>query len=128
MTPASHPLNCETITRTRLIELLKIFDRNVIDAPNATICPYCGDIYFLGKVICGKSIHSASSDVLDVFLHMSSGDLLLLAHDEWKRREERKHIHEESGWVSGWIGGFMTSKKWAREYVKKLRQQKEREP
>jgi hypothetical protein len=56
-----HPTNCGTITRERLVELLKMFDRNVIDAPNATICPYCGDIYYLGKAICGKSIYSSAN-------------------------------------------------------------------
>ena len=66
--------------------------------------------------------HSASSDkVLDELPHMTSTDLLLIAHDEWKRREERKHNHKESGWIAGWINGFMTSKKWAQEKVKELR-------
>jgi hypothetical protein len=48
-------------------------------------------------------------------------------HDEWKRREERKHNHPEEHWVPGFINGFLTDRKWGREYVKKLRsQQKER--
>ena len=51
----------------------------------------------------------------------SSEDLLLLAHDEWKRREERKHFHEEVPWIAGFMNGFCTSRKWAREYVDKLR-------
>ena len=54
---------------------------------------------------------------------MNSTDILLLAHDEWKRREERKHNHPEEHWVPGFINGFLTDKKWGREYVKKLRQQ-----
>jgi hypothetical protein len=48
---------------------------------------------------------------------------MLLAHDEWKRREERKHTHPEEHWVPGFINGFLTDKKWAREYIKKIRQQ-----
>lgn len=52
----------------------------------------------------------------------NSTELLLLAHDEWKRREERKHLHEESAWVSGFLNGFCTDRKWAREYVDKLNQ------
>jgi hypothetical protein len=52
----------------------------------------------------------------------TSTELLLLAHDEWKRREERKHNHEESAWVAGFLNGFCTDKKWAREYVDKLLQ------
>jgi hypothetical protein len=56
-------------------------------------------------------------------LHLSSSDLLLIAHDEWKRREERKHIHEHISWVNGWISGFLTSRKFVREQLIKLRQQ-----
>lgn len=51
----------------------------------------------------------------------NSTDLLLLAHDEWKRRMERKNLHEESAWVSGFINGFCTDKKWAFEYLKKIK-------
>lgn len=58
----------------------------------------------------------------DAPIGMSSEDLLLLAHDEWKRREERKGNHPESHWVTGFIGGFLTDRKWAREYVAALRQ------
>jgi hypothetical protein len=54
----------------------------------------------------------------------SSEDLILLAHDEWKRREERKHNHPEQDWVAGYLNGFCTSRKWAREYVDKLRSKK----
>ena len=50
----------------------------------------------------------------------NSTELLLLAHDEWKRREERRHINEESPWVIGFISGFLTDKTWAREYVDKI--------
>ena len=51
----------------------------------------------------------------------NSTDLLLLAHDEWKRREERKHNHPEQAWGAGFINGFLTDKKWAREMVDKIR-------
>jgi hypothetical protein len=53
----------------------------------------------------------------------SSEDLILLAHDEWKRREERKHLHNEQDWTAGFLQGFCTSRKWAREYIDRLRQQ-----
>ena len=56
----------------------------------------------------------------DAALKFSSEDLLLIAHDEWKRREERKHLHEESTWVSGFINGFCTDKKWARGWLDKI--------
>ena len=53
-----------------------------------------------------------------------SSDLLLLANDEWKRREERKHNHEHICWTAGFINGFLTDKKWARKYIDKLMQVK----
>lgn len=74
-------------------------------------------------IACDASIAESSEKVPDELPNMSSGDLLLLAHDEWKRRQERKHFDDEQSWVSGWIGGFMTSKKWAHDYIRKLRQQ-----
>jgi hypothetical protein len=52
-----------------------------------------------------------------------STELLLVAHDEWKRREERKHLHDEITWVSGWISGFLTSKKFVIDQAKSLRRQ-----
>lgn len=55
---------------------------------------------------------------------LGSTDLLLLANDEWKRRQERKHLHDNAAWVSGFVGGFLTDKKWARDYVDKLRSAK----
>jgi hypothetical protein len=51
----------------------------------------------------------------------SSEDLLLLAHDEWKRREERKHNHQEQDWVAGFISGFCTDRRWARDCVDGMR-------
>jgi hypothetical protein len=56
-------------------------------------------------------------------LHLSSSDLLLIAHDEWKRREERKHQHDHISWVNGWISGFLTSRKFVQEKIVELRQQ-----
>jgi hypothetical protein len=50
----------------------------------------------------------------------SSTNLLLIAHDEWKRREERRHIHEEMPWVHGWISGFLTSRKFVKEQLEKI--------
>jgi hypothetical protein len=51
----------------------------------------------------------------------NSTELLLLAHDEWKRREERKHLHNEQDWVSGFINGFLTDPVWARKMVDTIR-------
>lgn len=50
----------------------------------------------------------------------NSTDLLVLAHDEWKRREERKRIHDETTWCAGFINGFLTDKKWALDLVDKM--------
>lgn len=55
----------------------------------------------------------------------NSTELLLLAHDEWKRREERWRKPEERvPWCAGFINGFCTDKKWAREYVDRLMEDK----
>jgi len=56
----------------------------------------------------------------------SSTDLLLIAHDEWKRREERRHIHEELPWIHGWISGYLTSRKFVNDRIEKLRQGEQR--
>jgi len=50
----------------------------------------------------------------------SSTSLLLIAHDEWKRRQERKHMDDESPWISGWISGYLTSKKFVQERIEEL--------
>ena len=47
----------------------------------------------------------------------NSTELLLLAHDEWKHRQERKHLDDEAAWVTGFIEGFITDKNWARDKV-----------
>ena len=51
----------------------------------------------------------------------NSTELILLAHDEWKRREERKHLHNEQDWISGFINGFLTDPVWARKMVDTIR-------
>jgi hypothetical protein len=50
----------------------------------------------------------------------SSTSLLLIAHDEWKRRQERKHMDDESPWISGWISGYLTSKKFVQDRIEEL--------
>jgi hypothetical protein len=59
--------------------------------------------------------------------HISSSDLLLIAHDEWKRREERKHLHDHISWVNGWISGFLTSRKFVNERIEYLHKQSNQE-
>ena len=65
---------------------------------------------------------ASHSDFQSEPLNLTSSDLLLIAHDEWKRREERKHIHEHISWVNGWISGFLTPRKFVQEKVAELRQ------
>jgi hypothetical protein len=87
-----------------------------------------------------KCCHSELLDILeDVYEHpathtpaapvmepkFNSTDLLLLANDEWKRREERKHNHENIPWCAGFINGFLTDKKWARGWVDKIQKDAE---
>jgi hypothetical protein len=55
-------------------------------------------------------------------LSFTSTDLLLISHDEWKRREERKHQHDHISWVTGWISGFLTSRKFVKDRIAELRQ------
>lgn len=71
----------------------------------------------LNPVIIDDSIRGDAPEPEPKF---TSTDLLLLANDEWKRREERKHNHENAPWTAGFINGFMTNKKWARELLDKL--------
>ena len=122
MTPAPQPSEYE---RVKIFSLVKDEDGTISRVPMC-LCELCRVNHFLCPRYASHS-SAAGEAVLDELPHMSSTDLLLIAHDEWKRREERKHNHEESGWIAGWINGFMTSKKWAREHIKKLRQQGERE-
>jgi hypothetical protein len=83
---------------------------------------------FVGKSPCLEPCkddtrsHSHQSE-RDTVLDFTSGDLLLIAHDEWKRREERKHLHDHISWVNGWISGFLTSRKFVKDQLVKLRQQ-----
>lgn len=74
-------------------------------------------------VMIAMTCPTKKSDTVLEPIGMNSTDILLLAHDEWKRREERKHNHPEEHWVPGFINGFLTDKKWGKEYVKKLREQ-----
>jgi len=76
------------------------------------------DVWNWIEVVGCASHSNFQSGVGSVF--PSSEDLLLIAHDEWKRREERKHIHDNVSWVSGWISGFLTSKKFAYKQIDKL--------
>jgi hypothetical protein len=73
------------------------------------------ELVFLARVGCAS--HSDHQNF------PSSRDLLLISHDEWKRREERKHIHEEIAWTHGWISGFLTSKKFVQERLAELHQE-----
>ncbi|RPJ50997.1 MAG: hypothetical protein EHJ95_06150 [Methanobacteriota archaeon] len=86
------------------------------------------DLYLVTAIFRGDfNPHSTASNADDVQLP-SSTNLLLIAHDEWKRREERRHIHEEMPWVHGWISGFLTSRQFVQDRLEQLRQQHQEQP
>jgi len=104
-------------------------------APHPQRCETCGfNRYTEGKYICCEKseellVSRNAQEIISIVGCAShsecqklpnSTDLLLIAHDEWKRREERKHIHEEIAWTLGWISGFLTSKKFALERIAEL--------
>jgi hypothetical protein len=70
----------------------------------------------------GCASHSTPAPAAQQRIDFNSTELLLLAHDEWKRREERKHLHDELAWVAGFLNGFCTSHEWARKYVDGLQE------
>ena len=41
----------------------------------------------------------------------SSKKLILLATHDFKNREERKGLYDQSSWVSGWVTGFLSERK-----------------
>ena len=53
----------------------------------------------------------------------SSKELILLATNDFKNREERKGLHDQSSWVSGWITGFLSERKpnWSKVLEEKVR-------
>lgn len=55
----------------------------------------------------------------------TSKELTSLAEHDWHNREERKHKHPMSPWVSGWITGFLTEGKpdWNKEREEKVRKE-----
>ena len=55
----------------------------------------------------------------------NSKELISLAERDWHNREERKHKHPMSPWVSGWITGFLTPNKpdWNKEREEKVRKE-----
>ena len=74
------------------------------------------DIAFIVKIGCA----SHSSFTCDI---PSSKELNSLAEHDWHNREERKHKHPMSPWVSGWITGFLSKRKpnWGKAREEKVR-------
>ena len=85
------------------------------------VCLIEDDFPFTAKEIRTRPVHPTAPQ-------FNSTELLLLAHDEWKRRQERKHLNDESAWVSGFIGGFITDKTWAMNKIQSLRTTQEQTP
>lgn len=69
----------------------------------------------------GKEVAEIVGEIRSTVVELpNSTDLLLIAHDEWIRREARKRIYPEDPWIHGWINGFLTSKKFVRDRLIKL--------
>jgi len=53
----------------------------------------------------------------------SSKKLILLATHDFKNREERKGLYDQSSWVSGWVTGFLSERKpnWSKVLEEKVR-------
>lgn len=113
-----HPQRCETcenyVDSVRRPGYKKCKISNFLMNNNADLV---GHVSMVGCA----SHSSASPAPADAVPKFSSEDLLLLAHDEFKRRQERKHTHEEGCWIAGFINGFCTDRKWARDYIAALR-------
>lgn len=113
MSEHKHPLRCETCEYFEGHYCRKIGDR---------LANF--EIVRIERIGCAS--HSSQQDG-EQRPKFSSEDLILLAHDEWKRREERKHLHDEGCWIAGFLNGFCTSRRWAREQVDKIRRDAEQE-
>ena len=53
----------------------------------------------------------------------SSKELIQLATNDFKNREERKGLYDQSSWVSGWVTGFLSERKpnWSKVLEEKVR-------
>lgn len=71
------------------------------------------------EIVCPRCKESETTTKLP-----NSTGLILMARDEWKRREQRKGLHEEIDWTAGWISGFLTSKKFVQDRLEELRSEK----
>lgn len=114
----SNPVDCEC--RAGDYNPGMINDKEKIKILEANIRKKDNDIAVLTDMI---SSHPAAGEQEMKIPYPNSTDLLLIAHDEWKRREERHHRHENIPWVAGWISGFLTSRKFARDRIVELRRQ-----
>lgn len=55
----------------------------------------------------------------------TSKELILLATNDFKNREKRKGLHDQSSWTSGWITGFLSERKpnWSKLREEKVRKE-----
>ena len=75
-------------------------------------CPACGYWHY------GHQNKNENKNIIP-----SSKELILLATNDFKNREERKGLHDQSSWVSGWITGFLSERKpnWSKVLEEKVR-------
>lgn len=85
------------------------------------VIQYCGEYYATAPT------EQIARDIVEraqwISPHgLNSTELLLIAHDEWKRREERRKIHPEDHWISGWLSGLSMTRKYLHEQLVRIRQ------
>ena len=58
----------------------------------------------------------------------SSTQLIAMAKQEWKNREERRGIHNKEDWCCGWMAGFLSVDKpdWVKAQVQAAREDEQR--
>jgi hypothetical protein len=74
-----------------------------------------------GAIISAISDRPHTSPPAPELPSMNSTELLLIAHDEWKNREERKHIHPEDHWIAGWLNGVSLGYDYLQSRIDKIR-------
>lgn len=113
------------------VEAYQLTEEKEIHTREGTLKGYPGDWIITGiqgeQYPCGKEIFEQTYEPAEsrpapsAEPKFNSTDLLLFANDEWKRRGERKHNHEQKiPWCVGFINGFLTDKKWARDWLDKI--------
>lgn len=112
-----HPMRCETCAKEEcdFYKLLRDEHRKIIES-----LPVVAAIQeFVLKFGCASHSSNESPVV------SNSTQLITMAHQEWKNREERKqNAPNERDWCSGWMDGFLSVEKldWSKEHDRAIEQ------